>query len=197
MSYDNWFEKYKPVMNHITNEGENGSYNGRYFETHGKELEYVQQFAETNPNKVWTLLTGTECGDVLTNGFHYVNRYGYFITEVPFEGDDVEIYMDGSADDGFTQEDVDRFPEFVQYILTTFKDELSEDATEETVDNETVIITPYSEIVEDLESYTKTDIAQRKVGNMVFEEFYVGVKDKLNGNTASSMDKAWNDFINQ
>lgn len=191
ISYDEWIDKYKPVMNHITNEGENGSYNGRYFETHGKELEYVEQIAKESPEKVWTLLTGTECGDVLTNGFHVVNRYGYFITEVPFEGDDVEIYMDGSADDGFTQEDVDRFPEFVRYLLVVFKDELSKK------DDEDDECPNYDLIFQDLENYLDSDVKHRKVGNMVFEGFYVGVKDKINGNTSSSMDEAWNDFVNQ
>ena len=45
----------------------------------------------TEPNRVWTLIEGDSGNLWITNGYHFVNRLNYFITEVPFEGSDVEI----------------------------------------------------------------------------------------------------------
>lgn len=37
---------------------------------------------EKEPNKVWTLVDGDNGHIYVTEGFHFVNRIGYFITEV-------------------------------------------------------------------------------------------------------------------
>jgi hypothetical protein len=34
----------------------------------------------------------------IASGFHYVNRMGYFVTEVPFT-EDIEIMIDDGSDD--------------------------------------------------------------------------------------------------
>lgn len=77
LSEDNWMEEYKPIKN--TFPDCNGSFDGTMFETYGEELEYV---SKQNPNCIWTYLTGD--GDCIVNGFHIVNRCGYFITEKEF-----------------------------------------------------------------------------------------------------------------
>ena len=81
ISYDEFVEKYKPIQNHIDT---NRSHEGLMFETYGEELEFVK---ESDQHCIWTL---TDCEDtvIIQSGFHYVNRLGYFITEVPFTAED-------------------------------------------------------------------------------------------------------------
>lgn len=106
ITYDEFVEKYKPIVNHIQKDGENGSYNGFYFETYGEEVEYIEMYAKTFPRNVWTMLTGTEAGDVLVSGYHYVNRFGYFITSVAFnEGEVIEINMESDMEEGEVREE--------------------------------------------------------------------------------------------
>jgi hypothetical protein len=93
MTYDEWIEKYKPIQNTITNREE---YNGWMFETYDEDDAYIREYAQKHPHNVWTVLTGTsERGDVIVQGWHYVDRYCYFITENPFdEKDEVEVYYE-------------------------------------------------------------------------------------------------------
>ena len=91
LDYDDWFDIYKPIINHLQPDGENGSFNGCLFETYGKEDEYIRKFAKMYPNRVWTILTGVGKNDVLAAGWHYVNRFGYMISEVPFEDPNLEF----------------------------------------------------------------------------------------------------------
>lgn len=79
-----WDYKYKPMKNHITKNDDDK------FETYGEELEFVRSILKTEPNRVWTLIEGDQ-GLWITNGYHFVNRLNYFITEVPHEGADVEV----------------------------------------------------------------------------------------------------------
>ena len=79
-----WEAKYRPIENHIDKGNDK-------FETYGEELEFVRSIHATEPNRVWTLIEGDSGNLWITNGYHFVNRLNYFITEVPFEGSDVEI----------------------------------------------------------------------------------------------------------
>jgi hypothetical protein len=87
-----WWDQYKPISNHIVN-------NGCLFETYGAELEFVKA---QDSKHIWTLVEG-DSGDLyIENGFHYVNRLNYLITELPFEGDECCVtYMmfDNEEDD--------------------------------------------------------------------------------------------------
>jgi hypothetical protein len=83
LTWDEWEEQFKPVRNTITKREE---VNGWLFETFGKDEEHIRKLAD-NPktaNTVWTWLD-TGNGLVIVNGWHYVNRFGYFITKVPFD----------------------------------------------------------------------------------------------------------------
>jgi len=74
-----FWDKFKPVRNHIV---ENRSWDGHMFETFGEELEWVR----TQPaDRIWTWL---DCDDVqvVNSGYSFVNRIGYFVSEVPFVG---------------------------------------------------------------------------------------------------------------
>lgn len=95
MDLDKWFEEYKPVVNHLESnasfQDENGV--GVMFETFGAELEYVLSIANTEPDRVWTYMDGDE-GTFIGNGYHLVNRIGYFITEKPCDFDFVDVEVD-------------------------------------------------------------------------------------------------------
>ena len=86
MNLEEWFEKYKPINNHLDDnasfQDEHGD--GAMFETFGEELEYVLKIANTEPDRVWTYVDGDE-GTWITNLYQLVNRIGYFITEVPYD----------------------------------------------------------------------------------------------------------------
>jgi len=83
-----WFEKFKPIEN--TFEHAFWEYNGKNyaFETLGTGMTEVLKVARTNPNLVWTLI---ECDDgmYISPGYHFVNRMGYFICQVPFTDEDI------------------------------------------------------------------------------------------------------------
>lgn len=72
-----FWEKYQPVKNHIN---KNAGYDGCLFETFGEELKYVQ--SRKAENVVWTLL---DCDGqtIVSSGYHFVNRLGYFVTLKP------------------------------------------------------------------------------------------------------------------
>ena len=78
MTEDEWIATYKPIKNHIDT---NASFNGEMFETYGEEVEFVKQ---QNPNTIWMYGDGDDGGGYIWSGWGFVNRIGYFITEVPF-----------------------------------------------------------------------------------------------------------------
>ena len=78
MTDDEWFNTYKPIKNHIDT---HASFNGTMFETYGEEVEFVKS---QNPNCVWMYGDGDDGGTYLWSGWGFVNRIGYFVTEVPF-----------------------------------------------------------------------------------------------------------------
>lgn len=93
LTYEEWEEKYKPKANHIdTNASFQNEYGvGILFETYGDELKFV---AGQDSHHVWTYLD-VDGGTVITNGYSFVNRIGYFITEVPWEGEvQIDVIVD-------------------------------------------------------------------------------------------------------
>jgi hypothetical protein len=89
---DRWEQKYLPVTNHINPDAAwaINDDDGMMFETYGEELAFVKAQPDQN---VWTWVDG-DAGTWLVNGFHLVNRIGYFITENPCEEELVEIQID-------------------------------------------------------------------------------------------------------
>ena len=49
------------------------------FQTYGAEVEFVKK---AYPDYIWTYAE-VDSGSYIWNGWHFVNRLGYFITEVP------------------------------------------------------------------------------------------------------------------
>lgn len=77
LDYDSWFEQFKPITkpgtDHIA------------FDTHD-DIGYLSTLPNT---KIWTLI---DCPDsntaVIVNGYRFVNRLEYYVTEVGHNEDD-------------------------------------------------------------------------------------------------------------
>lgn len=93
-----WENKFKPIKNHLS------EYKDEVlFETYGDEVDFVANY----DNKyVWTRLQG-DMSDLICAGYHYVNRLGYYITEVPWDDDmdyallSVEVECECYNEDGY------------------------------------------------------------------------------------------------
>jgi hypothetical protein len=81
MDFDEWCDTYKPIQNHIDT---NASFDGAMFETYGDEVAFVK---EQDGSYIWTYGDGDDGGSYVWNGWSFVNRIGYFITEVPCPAD--------------------------------------------------------------------------------------------------------------
>lgn len=85
LTEEEWFDKFKPIPNHID---DNASFQtedgvGYMFETYDDELAFVKS---QDPNRIWTYCDGDNSGTYIFQGMRIVNRIGYFITAVPFDG---------------------------------------------------------------------------------------------------------------
>jgi len=82
-------QKYKPVKNHLNN---SAPYDECMYETYGDEYKYIESIS-VNPNtsnKIWTICE--EDGiTFIQAGWHFVNRLGYVISEVPFTDKDEQF----------------------------------------------------------------------------------------------------------
>jgi len=88
MTEDEWFNTYKPIKNHIDT---NSSFDGHMFETYGEEVDFVKTAPE---NHIWMYGDGDDGGSYLWAGWGFVNRIGYFITEVPFpDNTDIQVLI--------------------------------------------------------------------------------------------------------
>lgn len=77
MDFEEFVETYKPISNHLD---DNASFDGLMFETYGAEVEFVKS---QSPDKIWMYGDGDDGGTYVWSGWGFVNRLGYFITEVP------------------------------------------------------------------------------------------------------------------
>ena len=89
MTFDEWIEKYKPIVNHLdpnaSFQDENGE--GIMFETYGEEHDFVR--SKVDENVVWTYMDTDDGGTCVSAGYSFVNRIGYFITEKAWEDLDI------------------------------------------------------------------------------------------------------------
>ena len=96
MSFDEWLKTYKPIANHLDENAsfQNENDEGIMFETYGDEVEFVKS---QDPAKIWMYGDGDDGGGYIWSGWHFVNRIGYFITEVPCPADtEIQIQVDES-----------------------------------------------------------------------------------------------------
>jgi hypothetical protein len=84
LTEEEWFETFKPIPNHLD---DNASFNdgeqGYMFETYGEELDFIKA---QEPNRIWTYCDNDISGTSIFQGMRIVNRIGYFVTTVPFDG---------------------------------------------------------------------------------------------------------------
>lgn len=85
LTIEEWDKNYKPITNKFDKDA---SFDGAMYETYGKEVEYV--IAQKN-NKIWTLVDTSEGDMVIVNGYHLVNRIGYFITKFGWVEDYITV----------------------------------------------------------------------------------------------------------
>lgn len=92
-NYEDFFDKYT-----LENNPYDSSSDGR-FETYGEEIDYVLEVNSSTPSRVWTVIE-TENGLVIANGYHFVNRIAYYITEEEGREDEeyVEVYEEEFED---------------------------------------------------------------------------------------------------
>lgn len=87
---------YRPVPNHLN---DNASFDfgngGCLFETYGAELDHVRLQPRDH---IWTILD-VDGELMIANGYHFVNRLGYILTERPWP-EHCLIEVDLSDDDG-------------------------------------------------------------------------------------------------
>ena len=88
---DQFFDTYKPITNQFDS---NASWGGCMFETYGEELEFVMA---QDPNHIWTIVDGEDDVEI-TNGYHLVNRIGYFVSEVASPDDFVLVRDEDESD---------------------------------------------------------------------------------------------------
>lgn len=86
MSIERWESKYKPIVNPNAED----ECSADRFETYGKDLDYVLNIVNTTPKKVWTL-EDIDGRLIICAGYHIVNRMNYFITEVEWEDENIEV----------------------------------------------------------------------------------------------------------
>lgn len=96
LTWDEWEEMYKPVQNNISRRGE---FNGWLFETYDEDLEHIQVMSQLPEEraKVWTLMTDDNGNMCISEGYHHVNRVGYFVTENPV-GRSVSVFVQDEDD---------------------------------------------------------------------------------------------------
>jgi hypothetical protein len=85
LTIDEWDSKYLPINNKFD---DNASFNGAMFETYGRELDYV---IKQGSSHIWTLIDDSEGDLLIVNGYHLVNRIGYFITKNKWEEEYMEV----------------------------------------------------------------------------------------------------------
>jgi len=94
LTYEAFFDQFKPVMNPIHH---TKLYDGCLFDTTREELSWVNTH---DPLHIWTLLDadGTFC---IVSGAAFVNRLGYFVTEIARSDADMqyEIVVSGENEE--------------------------------------------------------------------------------------------------
>lgn len=87
-----FIDQYRPIPNRLD---QHAGYDGYLHEISGPSYQIVQAVLKQDPNCVWTYLdSGGDEAPTLCNGFSYVNRLGYVITEKPADDDLIEVIDD-------------------------------------------------------------------------------------------------------
>ena len=101
LTEDQFFAQFKPIRNHLNS---NASYEGCMFETFDAELAEIKQTLAIKPLNIWTIVN-VDGEMIISQGYHYVDRVGYLITEIPAQEDmqyniapeEFDVIMEGDA----------------------------------------------------------------------------------------------------
>jgi hypothetical protein len=86
LSVEEWEHHFKPLVNHLDKNASFDDGNGGImFETYGAEYDHVAAIGQNEPNRIWTYIDDEEGHTCIVNGWCFVNRIGYFITEKPYD----------------------------------------------------------------------------------------------------------------
>jgi hypothetical protein len=77
MTFEEWCDEFKPIVNPFSSDP-----TCTMFETYGEECKFVRQ---SSPSHIWTEVDAEGRFTTVIEGFHYVNRLGYYVTEKPWE----------------------------------------------------------------------------------------------------------------
>jgi hypothetical protein len=77
MTFEEWEAEFIPMENPFDI---NSSFEGTMFETFDIQLGFVLGINYSSSQKVWTYVDG-DGGTYIVDGYHLVNRIGYFITQ--------------------------------------------------------------------------------------------------------------------
>ena len=103
MTFEEWFEIYQPIKNN-----DEVNFEGYAFECNS-DLEKVNNY---DFNYIWTLVDSDFEEQYILPNRHLVNRSCYFITEIPWENENIEVDLN----DKLTQE------ESIYHCFTFFKE---------------------------------------------------------------------------
>lgn len=119
MTYEEWLEKFKPMKNPTDPDA---PFDGCLIDTSKEEMAFV---AEQNRLKVWTLLESDGVMHI-GEGVHFVNRMGYFVTEVPRLRPDQQFYEVKVSDDDEVIEETYPALHFVSIGVADVRRELTD-----------------------------------------------------------------------
>jgi hypothetical protein len=98
ISEDEFYEEFRPLKNPLVDDA---AFDGCMFETYGEELKYIEEHLDCKFCKrgIWTVLD-VEGKLYFVSGFHFVNRFGYLLTEELVDVDtEIEVKIDTEVDD--------------------------------------------------------------------------------------------------
>lgn len=87
MSYEEWVEKYKPLCD------DDSPDSIIVFDTHGEDVKFLN---EQNPRCIWTEISDwfKDGEDAIVSGSHLVNRICYYVTEIEWEEEYIDVIID-------------------------------------------------------------------------------------------------------
>jgi hypothetical protein len=93
---DDFYEQFTPTINHLVHDAPFG---GTMYETYGVEIDFINEFAQGEfKAKLWTI-EEVEGKMYYVSGYHYVNRFGYIITEESVPDDiQYEVCLDAEPE---------------------------------------------------------------------------------------------------
>jgi hypothetical protein len=96
LTYEQFVKQYKPIRNPAA--GEDEAFNGCVFDTDYGRKASEQIYSSFPQRQIFTLTESDSSDrdkDFIQSGYHFVNRLGYFITEVPYaQGEQITVSTD-------------------------------------------------------------------------------------------------------